>query len=211
MTTQAESMPLSDYLASMGVDPAQAATLGAQGNEISRNRGLGLRESAHPAAQEMLRQSANPAAKDPFATGEQSELHGHLDKVFAAPAEATDYHFEHGIAEPTAEQAATNSAIKAELHSFGMPKFVVDSIAHNLFEASSKPPQLQATTASLKGMWGGQYDTNLKLVDTLLEQMSTDRPALAAFIGQAAPHLSALNVDALLQVAKHRAAKGAAS
>ena len=52
MTTEAESMPLADYLVSKGVDPAKASVLGAQGDSISRNRGMGELERAftQPAA-----------------------------------------------------------------------------------------------------------------------------------------------------------------
>ena len=202
-----------------GIDAATAARLAAEHNEIVRNRGLGLRESAHPAAQDMLRQGASPANKDPFAASDragQAELQNHLADLMAPPASPLDYQFPSSLTPETEEAMAGDRELRAALHAEGLPRRVVESIGQELARAVAKRQNETAEQAAnrqasvrqtLERWYGGHTDANLRLVDTIFDRLLAKGGATADFVRAAAPHLSALDIDSLVQFAKARAGR----
>ena len=214
MPTAAESMPLADYLVSQGVDPAKAAEMGAQGEAISKNRGLGLRESAHPAAQEFLRQSTPPETTAAVQAHETAELNAHLGQVYQPPASPLDYQFPHSIAPETDEAIAADNELRAAFHAEGLPRQIVESIGADLATAAHSrtnetAEQAQSRTAStrstLERWYGKDTEANLRLVDSIFDRLLAKGGATREFVEAVAPHLDALSLDSLIQFAKHRA------
>jgi hypothetical protein len=209
-----------------GADAATAAALATQHNIMAGRAGtpdqraelaVGMRNQAPAAKPVPAASTVTPAeATAALEAHTNAQLSAHLDEVFAAPAQASDYLFPYGHTDPTPEAFAFDNTIKADLHAANMPAFVVNSIAQSLAEANrtlanetsaQAAARLDANKSRLTAMWGGDFDGNMRLVDGLIDQVGADRPALRAFIERVAPFFDPLSVDALLQVAKHRAAK----
>jgi hypothetical protein len=221
-TTQ--PMTAADFV-SVGVDPATAASLAAQHEALAGRSGFNARVEA---AQSLVNLPPPPAAApaptttnaqlaDATAAHENAQLVGTLDAAFAPPAQPYDYQFPQTTDTLTDEQLASDSALKTALHAAQMPKFVVESIAQNLAEASrtlanETPAQAQLRIGSqksrLEGMWGkDNFDGNLQIVDTFLEAAGAKSPVLKAFLESAARAFTPLDLDLILQVAKHRAGR----
>jgi hypothetical protein len=205
-----------------GADPVAARQLASQHNLMSGREGsfdervdfAHLIENQPPPPKAALTpQTSNAQLADASVQHQNHQLAGTLDAAFAPPAMAYEYKLEDESSLNDAQLAA-NSELKTALHAAQMPKFVVDSIAQNLAEASRKlanetPDQarfrIESQKGRLEGMWGKDFSGNLQIVDTFLEQQSAKSPALKAFIDGAARVFTPLDLDLLLQVAKHRA------
>jgi hypothetical protein len=221
MTTEAESMPLADYLVSKGVDPAKASVLGAQGDSISRNRGMGELERAftQPAAPPpaVRIQPATPdQATAALREHEQSVQSAHLDAHFAPPPDASYYQFPHSIAPETDDAIKADGELRAALHAEGFPRHVVEGIGEELARAArtrmeESPEQAQERQASVRATlerwYGRDTDANLRLVDGVIDRLIAKGGATADFVAAMAPHLDALSIDSLVQFAKHRAGR----
>jgi hypothetical protein len=208
-----------------GADPVAARQLASQHNLMSGREGSFDErvDFAHFIENQPPPPKAAPAptttnAQLADATVQHQNVHltGQMDATFAPPANAFDYRFPESTEPVTDEQLAGDSDLKNALHAAQMPRFVVESIAANLATASrtlanETPTQAQARIESqkarLQGMWGKEFDGNMAVVDTFLEQQSAKSPALKAFIQNAARVFTPLDIDLLLQVAKHRAGK----
>jgi hypothetical protein len=209
----------------VGASPADAASLAAQHNLLA---GRGSSDDRVALEHSFRNQPPPPAAAPPAPTSnaqlveataahENAQLAGTLDAAFAPPAQPYDYRFPEAPGTLTDEQLASDSALKTALHAAQMPKFVVESIAQNLAEASralvnETPAQAQLRIESyrtrLVGMWGkDSFDGNMQMVDTFLEQQSANSPALRLFLEGAVRAFTPLDFDLILQVAKHRAGK----
>jgi hypothetical protein len=206
----------------VGVDAATAASLATQHNALAGRSGFNSRvETAQTLMN--LPPSASPAPPatttnaqlaDASAQHQDHQLAGTMDAAFAPPAMAYEYKLEDESSLDDAQLAA-NSELKTALHAAQMPKFVVESIAQNLAEASrtlanETPDQarfrIESQKGRLEGMWGkDNLAGNLQIVDTFLEQQSAKSPALRSFLEVAVRALTPLDLDLLLQVAKHRA------
>lgn len=207
----------------VGVDATTAASLASQHNTLANRGSFNGRVAL---AHELERQTPPPAAAPSAATSnatlvdaaaahENAQLAGTLNSAFAPPANAFEYRFPEAREPLTDEQLASDSALKAAFHAAQMPKFVVESIAQNLAEvsrtlANETPAQnqlrLESQKSRLMGMWGkDNFDGNLALVDTFLEQQSAKSPAIRSFLEGAARALTPLDLDLILQVAKFRA------
>lgn len=209
---------------SAGADPAVAAVLATQANIMagrgSANDRMALTqqlENLPPPATKSTTPPVTPAeATAALDAHENAALSAHFDALWAPPDAPEHYKFPlTSLADPTDEQFAQDTALKAAFYTEQIPQFVVESIAKSLAEqtrtlANETPAQAQSRIESAKvrlsKMWGGEFDANIQIVDTFLEQLGR-RPELREFIGRAAPLLDPLSVDLLLQFAKHRAGR----
>lgn len=214
-----------EFLIQHGADPTLAAGLVAHGESLSPRASANARaETAQtlvnlppPPTPAAPPPTTNATLSDATVQHQDTQIASTLDATFAPPANAFDYRF------PTAEnvtdeQLASDSELKTALHAAQMPKFVVESIAQNLAEASRKLAnetaaqgalRLDAQKTRLMGMWGkDNFEGNLTLVDSFLEQQSAKSPALRSFLASAAKALTPLDLDLILQVAKYRARAG---
>ena len=141
------------------------------------------------------------------------ELHA---EAMAPPVESYHYKFPTSGQLMSEQEIAADNDIKTALHASAMPKFVAETIAQNLTLesaslASATPEELtqhvRTTRAQLEGLYGDQCDANLDIVDQMLEGMAAKNPAMAQFIQSAAYLLTPLDIDLLLQTAKHQTAK----
>jgi len=203
-----------------GASPADAASLADQANAMAGRKGFNarveleqsMRNQPPPAKAPPPTPLTNAQLSEAAASHQDAQLADSFDKLWQPPQSAYDYRFPDS-GNLTDEQAASDNAVKTALHTEGMPKFVVDSIASNLSEsvrtlANETPTQasarLNANKGRLTAMWKGEFDSNIALVDRLLEQMRTRSPSLVPFMDAAVSRLTPLDIDLLLQVAKHR-------
>jgi hypothetical protein len=223
------AMPLSEYLVSKGIDPAQAASLAAHGDSISRNRGMGVMapEGGRPVeldqmAPPLAPQKTQPAQPTPAQLQESMRQHeeaqqaAHLDAHFAPPKSHLDYRFPASL-EPQNEDAhAGDLELRQALHAEGLPRHVVESIASSLAEAgrmrgAETPEQAQSHQTSvgqtLERWYGKDTNANLALVVGIRDRLIGRGGATAKFVAAVAPHLDALSIDSLVQFARHRAAR----
>jgi hypothetical protein len=210
-----------------GADPVTARQLASQHNLMSGREGSFdervdfahfIENMPPPAAPAAPAPTSNAQLVEATAAHESAQLTGTLDAAFAPPAQAYDYQFPQTTETLTDEQLASDSALKTALHAAQMPKFVVESIAQNLAEASrtlanETPAQgaarIESQKSRLIGMWGkDHFDGNMAIVDNFLEQQTAKSPALKAFIEGAARVFTPLDLDLILQTAKFRAGKG---
>jgi len=146
-------------------------------------------------------------------------LNAHLDSVFAAPLDASEYRFPAADKEPTDEQIQSDMTLKSALHAEGLPKSMVENIALNLRNsaralANETPAQEQMRIADnrsrLTAMWlrsgEGTFEENMALVDSELERVSAN-PALKPIVEAAARYFTPLDIDSLFQYAKYRASR----
>jgi hypothetical protein len=219
-------MPLTDYLISKGIEPAQAAVLGAQGDQISRNRGAGIQVTPEgkpiephfgvPAPKPAPTPPASATqAQEALAAHEQELQAAHLDAHFASPPDGSHYQFPHSIAPETDEAIAADRELRAAFHAEGLPRHVVESIGSSLAEAArtrlnETDEQAQTRQASvrqtLEKWYGRDTDANLRLVDGIIDRLIAKGGATADFVSAAVSHLDALSIDSLVQLAKHRGA-----
>jgi len=214
-----------DFYTQHGATPEQAAALAAQHNTLAGRGGFNTMADAREQTRNMP-PPAVPAAPAPTSNAtlfeaaaghENAQLASTLDAAFAPPANAFDYRFPERPTAPTDEQLASDGALKAAFHAAQLPKFVVESIAQNLAEASrhlanETPQQSQSRIDSQKsrliGMWGSkEFDGNMQIVDAFLEQQAAKSPALRSFLEGAARAFTPLDIDLILQTAKHRAGR----
>jgi hypothetical protein len=216
-----------------GATPEQAATLAEQHNVMAGRRGFDAKAAMSIAARDTPPPSAPaPAASPVTPVQAQSALEAHenaqlaseLDKAFMPPASPSDYRFPPGRTDPTDEEFAQDNAIKEAFFREGLPRFLGENIAKSLVEGVNAlermtPEQAQqrvaSTVESLKRMWGGEreYESNLAIVDRLLDGMAARHPALGVAEtvrlddGRDVPVLELLDpfiVNSLLEFAKHR-------
>jgi hypothetical protein len=212
-----------------GADPVAARQLASQHNLMSGREGSFdervdfahfIENQPPPPKAAPTPQTSNAQLADASAQHQDHQLAGTMDAAFAPPAMAYEYKLEDESSLNDAQLAA-NSELKTALHAAQMPKFVVESIAQNLAEASrtlanETPDQarfrIESQKGRLEGMWGkDNLAGNLRIVDAFLEQQSAKSPALRSFLGVAARALTPLDLDLLLQVAKHRASNPGAN
>jgi hypothetical protein len=213
-----------DFYTQHGATPEQAAALAAQHNTLAGRGGFNTMADAReqtrnmppPPAPTAPAPTSNATLFEAAAGHENMQIAGTLDAAFQPPANAFDYRFPEGSTTPTDEQLASDGALKAAFHAAQLPKFVVESIAQNLAEASRNlanetPQQSQARIDSQKtrlaGMWGKEFDGNMQIVDAFLEQQAAKSPALRSFLEGAVRAFTPLDIDLILQTAKHRAIK----
>ena len=207
----------------VGVDAATAAGLAAQHNLMAGRSGtrdarialeVSLRNLPPPSAPAPAKPISNTEGTAALAEHTDAELAKHLATAFAPPAAPYDYQFPDDRSQLSDDQITADMTVKTALHGEGMPKFVVESIAANLAQsmrtlgnesAAQAAIRQSSDRARLESMWKGEsFDSNIALVDGLLEQMGNKHPVLRDVIARAAPRLTPLDVDLLLQVAKQR-------
>jgi hypothetical protein len=209
-----------------GASPAEAAILAEQHEAIVGRRGPEARAAILIGSRDLPPPPAPPPpvstvtqtqATEALAAHTEAQMSAQLDQTFAPPATPAEYKFPY-TRDPSDEQFAADNALKAAMHAERMPKFVVDSIAQNLAEtsralANETPAQAQtrieANKTRLTALWknDGGFDANIAKIDSMLGWMSARSPALKAFIDANAHALTPLDLDLLLQVANHRAAR----
>jgi hypothetical protein len=212
-----------------GATPEQAAILHEQHETMCGRRGSDARVAMSVAAQEqppapkagpvVARTVTQAEATAALEAHTESQFSGHLDRAFAPPASPSEYQFPATRVALTDEQLAADTALKGALHAEGMPRFVVENIAKTLSQSShaiaretpaEAEARIGANKARLTALWGGEsaFNTNIRAVDAMLEQMGNKSPALRELISSGlAGRLTPLDVDLLLQVAKHRAGR----
>lgn len=146
---------------------------------------------------------------------DEAPMDAALAQHFAPPPAAHEYKFPYSEGTPTDEQIAEDSAIKAALFAEKLPANMVESIATNLRSstaalANETPAQMQTriegNKARATAMWAKEgigFDQAIQTIDAQLEQWSKNA-ALRPIIESAARFLTPLDLDAILQFAKHR-------
>jgi hypothetical protein len=141
-----------------------------------------------------------------------------LAQHFAPPPSPADYKFPYGEGTPTDEMIASDSALKAALFAEKVPANMVERIATNLRSstvtlANETPAQMQSriegNKARATAMWAKEgigFDAAIQTIDAQLEQWSKNA-TLRPIIENAARFLTPLDLDAILQFAKHRATR----
>lgn len=176
-------MPLATYLEQHGVDPAQAAVLGAQGDAI---------KGGQLAPYDAVRSSSpTPAAAPPASnsvTSEQAvaalgahneaQLARELDAAMAPPARAWDYSIPSAAGQPTDEAMAADRALVGLLHAERVPVHIGNAIMIDLQRGAGlrQEPKSAADVAALSP-WVNQIlarakaDPALKIGDATAEQL----------------------------------------
>jgi hypothetical protein len=233
MTDLSQPATAAEFVAA-GASAADAAILAEQHNAMAGHRGADARAALSVAARDVPPPAARPPAASPVTQAqavnaleahEAAQLNAEMGKMFAPPAAPSDYRFPPSPRDPTDAEFAQDGAIKAAFYSEGMPRWLGEGIVKSLVEgehALSRMTPEQASTrvastvASLQRIWGREYDSNLAIVDNLLEQMSRRNPGLGIDgtvrldNGHDVPLLSLLDpltVNSLLEFAKHRAGR----
>jgi hypothetical protein len=141
-----------------------------------------------------------------------------LEQHFAPPPAAHEYKFPYGATTPTDEQIASDNALKAALFAEKVPASMVERIATNLRSSTAAlanetlaamQSRLDGNKARMTAMWakeGITFDAAMQTIDTQLEQWSKNA-TLRPIIENAARFLTPIDLDAILQFAKHRGAK----
>ena len=205
----------------LGVAPAEAAMLAAQHEAMAGRSGYEAKAAmmvaatdAPPPVNAAPVQSTITKAEAVAALGAHNEaqLSTELAATFAPPASPFDYRLPMAD-RPSDEDLAADTALRTAVHSEGLPRFMVESIATSVLSASRAlraETEAQYTArvndgnARLDRMWGDQAATNRQAVADLLAQMSARSPALREWIDAAGPYLGPLDLDQLAQFARHR-------
>ena len=228
MTTEAEAMPLAEYLTTVGgVDPARAAVLAAQGEALSVRGGSALALSAPSKALEggspadvrqrgaiassALERAPDAAPPPPQSTVTQAqaqealEAHeaarsaAHFDQVFAPPESPAHYRIPASSGQPSDEALAADAALAQMLHAERTPRDLGEAIMQDI--AAARFTQKSAEAGAALRPW----------VDRML-QTARANPALRPYLQDVSVEqflavLSPETVAALSPFVHHRASR----
>ncbi|MGO9935142.1 MAG: hypothetical protein ACLPV8_25470 [Steroidobacteraceae bacterium] len=148
-----------------------------------------------------------------------SPLNATLDQYFAPPAQAYGYKFPVAAGPVTDEMQVQDLQIKEAFYAERLPANLVASVGESIRSsitalANETPAQMRSrldgNKSRLTAMWQksgeGSFEANMGVVDQQLEQWCRN-PTLRPVIEAAARYLGPLQIDQILQFAKHRATR----
>jgi hypothetical protein len=224
MTDLTQPATAAEFLAT-GVDAATAESLAMQANMMAGRTGtrdqqielaVGMRHYVPPAQLAPTAKTTPEAATAALHAHTNAQLTQELSAVMAPPASPSEYRLPGWGDNQTDEQFATDREVAASLHAEGFPRHLVEGIGRDLATAAASrahetPQQAQAriatTTATLQKWYGKDLQANLQLVDGVVDRLLAKGGATRAFVENVMHHLDASSIDALVQFAKHRAAR----
>jgi hypothetical protein len=168
MPSEATSMPLADYLVSQGVDPAQAALLGQQGDALAGKFGAEAKAVMTASVSESQPAAAKPApsstvtqqqAVDAVNAHNEAQLQSELDATYAPPVNAYEYRIPQASGGELSDEAmAADRALVTVLHSERMPLHIGNAIMQDL--ARGRPSQVSAEEIAALTPWAQQMLTS---------------------------------------------------